>query len=209
MPVLSISEEVVARAKAAIAAEMEHRGPNADWLSVRARFPEVPKPTFYRWVKAADVGGKGFERAAREVKKAAAERKARPKPTKLQRIQAVVELEAELPAVVTMADLQTDGFSGVVSRIEACVTHAERVLKACEKEDGSIRMPKLYLQASNHILRSMDTASRVVGVLMDAERTRKYNEIMLRRIAARDPEVVRLILADMRALNEQLGVAIG
>lgn len=217
MGILSIPEEVVERAKKEIRDALDTFGADYPWHEIRARYPEVQKGTFYRWVKSAQgikqVDHVADERKARKAKKEVAAHKAKvaaaPKPTREQRKQAVVELDAELPAVVTLADLQTDGFAGVASRIDSCITHAERVLKACEKDDGKIVNPKLYLQASTHILRSMDTASRVVGMLMDAERTRKYNEIMLRRIAARDPEVVRLILADMRALNEQLGVAIG
>ncbi len=207
---MAVSSEIKARAFKAIALEIERVGTLSDRRALHAPFSnDVPESTFYRWCDAVLKSGAPVEKASRKIKRSAVARKSAPKPTREQRKQAVVELDAELPAVVTLADLQTDGFAGVASRIDSCINHAERVLKACEKDDGRIVNPKLYLQASTHILRSMDTASRVVGMLMDAERTRKYNEIMLRRIAARDPEVVRLILADMRALNEQLGVSIG
>lgn len=200
---MSVDRETKEAAQRDIVQALQNHGTDYDWTFLRAKYPEVPKPTFYRWVQKVQGSGAYVAAAAKEIKKTAPRRakKATQNAEKL-----AARVVDQLPPAIRPEDVASTGFISVAEKINQCMQHADKVLALCEVEDGRIRNPKLYLQASKHMLSAMETAAKITAVLMDANRLEQFHRAIFERLRYRDPEVVALILEDLQALNAQWGI---
>lgn len=162
--------------------------------SIQKSHPNVAKNTFYRWVNKVKNGGAPAKKTALEIK--------RIKTNK----QEADEARAMMPANITPDDIGSIGYLNVVDQIGKCVGHADKVLAHCESDKERIRNPKLYLQASRHILDAMKTASYISTQLMEAQKIDQFHRAILKQLKTRDPELVELILMDLEQLNKDWGI---
>ena len=198
-----MARETRTQAMRDITRALSRHGPAHDLRPLKSRkYADVPRATWWRWVaKVRDSGAPG-RKAAKRIKKKVARRAKKLDPKK----SVAKDAEDQLPEVIRPSDISGDtGLISVVDRIQSCIQHAEKVVKWCEREDGSVRNPKLYLVASRHILEAMKTASSISHQLMDAQRIDQFHQAILNRLKERDPVLVEQILDDLERLNHEWG----
>jgi hypothetical protein len=166
------------------------------------KYSGVPESTWYRWVRTVKDSGVTAKLSALRVKRKAGGR------ATANDVDASVAKEAvkHLPVKVTPDDIIPSGFLKVMDQIQLCMLRAEKVVQHCEADSGKIRNPKLYLQASRHILDAMKTASYISNQLMEAQRVEQFHQAILNRLKERDPIFVEEILEDLERLNQEWGI---
>jgi hypothetical protein len=90
--------------------------------------------------------------------------------------------------------------------VRVCIQHAETVVKYCTLEDGRIRNPRLYLQASNHMRASVESLAKIAERLNDAQRIEQVHKAIFEEIRACDPETAERILQRLQHLQETWGL---
>lgn len=188
------------------------------------RFPGIPKASWYRY-RAEALGEDGLsalvarniaakdkvrvrankKRAKDEIKekikRETQKKRKRPKNENVE--QAVL---SSLPEVIKPDDVITVGFIPAAIRINESIARGEKVVQHCLTPSGDIRNPRLFLQASRHVLEAMKVGAYVAVQLMEAQRIERFHQIVLRRIAERDAALVAEILSDLEQLNREWGV---
>jgi hypothetical protein len=184
-------------AQAEIMQEMVDYGPGRDWSILwRSRYPDVKKPTWYRWVNAVKAGGVAAKAAAKTVK-AKSDRRSRQAPKKSTRR----EVTASLPTVVSPNDVASSGILSVMNEVRNAVARAKRVLDMCETSEGKLRNPKLFLEASRHSMEALRTAAIVANQMMDAQQTERFHQAVIDCIEETDRDTAERILRRLKDLN--------
>lgn len=202
----------------AIAARIQD-GAVESWEALRATFPEVATTTFYRYVALVKKHGvpppspkqRGNARETKRQLKIKA--RAPPKETiPLEEEVAVADAEV-LPlrllegTIPTLNEVMGFGLFDVARKLEKCIATAERVMEVCTKDD-SISNPDLLLRASNHLRQSVESSAKIMEMAWDVKRTEAFHYAIFRRIKDRDPELVKLILEDLRAVSLEMGMVV-
>lgn len=194
-------QEVMSKIRSALA----QYGRAYDFALLLAEYPDVPKTTFYRWVRQIEGTGAPAAQAIAEAREAV-----RQDAVELGSESAVVARDLQsiaetMPVVATAGDFSGLNIGEIARRLHSCLMTAATLKNHATGEDGKIRNPKLYLQASEHERRTLDTASRLADQIYDRNQLDQLFEAIFSRLRDRDPEVVRLILADLRAINNGWG----
>lgn len=184
-----------------ITREMVEYGPDRDWSILwRSRYPNVKKPTWYRWVNEIKSGGVAARKAAEVVKaKADRDKQLLPRENTEQRI---IE---NLPELVRPGDVANTGFVPVMNEIQRAIDRANHLMDYCESDNGQIRNPKLYLMASRHVLESLRTAAQVSNQLMDAQQTERFHQAIIESIMDVDRELAERVIRRLKDLNISWG----
>ena len=169
---------------------------------LRKNYPDISKTTFYRWVNKIKASGEPANKAALRIKrKAAVNQRADRREKGIDN-----RLTEVLPVKVTPNDICPSGYLNAVDQIRQCVGHAEKVIEHCRTKDGKIKNPKLYIQASKHILDGMKTAACVSGQIMEAQKVEKFHQAILSKLKEKDPAFVEEVLEALDKLNNEWGV---
>ena len=189
---MAVSEEVKSRTIRQIKVVLEKYGDSGTEVSeLQKSLTDVPRNSFYRWTRDIKNSGLQLKNTARNIKEIDIEK----------------GVSDNLPVNITPDHIGArGGYLSVVDQIGKCVIHADNVLAQCEDSKGKIRNPKLYLQASKHILEAMKTASYISNQLMEAQKVEQFHQAILAHLKARDPELVELILMDLEQLNKDWGI---
>lgn len=208
------------KVKAKIFAVLERQGYKATgftWAEMMEKYPDIPKPTFYRWVKTLHERGAPAQNAIRQARKRrsrSAERKARQQSEYRARRDKDKNLEAvaeNLPVIPDIQDPETArnySITDLLDRLGGCVTRAELLEQHALGDDGKVRNAKLLLQASEHMRKTADTIAKLHAMLWDVQRTEMLHRAIFRHLSRRDPTLVRDILADLRAVNMEFGIRV-
>ncbi|MBA1444847.1 MAG: hypothetical protein M3H12_00360 [Chromatiales bacterium] len=164
-----------------IAEWIETRGTNLEVEKFRARFPEVSRATFYRWVKTARISAAHKEASntvnvAQELKNETAN-----------------AVRTALPIVVTPETVSPIADSNVISIIHECINSAKEAVAHC-RTDGRILNFKGFLQANRALLSSIETLTKVSERLMDMQKIEELHAAVFEEIRKADPTTARRIL---------------
>lgn len=196
-----------AEVEAAALAEAERAGADgfrADAVVRRFMESGVDRATLYRWIAALKSSGRMGAHLAARVRAAPAERGA---SAGVPADDAAREAAALLPRPLRPEEITVAG--GVVSftaSLRRCVATAEQVLRQSTAPDGSIRTPRLALNASDHLRRCLETAARVAVAMRDLQNLRRFHLAVIDVVRAENPDAAERLLRSLERLTDELAV---
>jgi lipopolysaccharide biosynthesis regulator YciM len=164
-----------------------------------AGFPDIPKPTFYRWVANVRDSGRPARKAIAESRKAA--RALAQADKEVATAAALAETRQHMPEAVAVEAINPVSNATVIQMVHECIGHARRALAHCVAEDGRIRNFKGFLQASNHQRVAIETLARVAERLADAQKIEQIHAAILEEITAADPATAARIVERLQRLR--------
>ncbi len=206
---MAASKELKEQAQKEISALLEKYGKDGDFGTLYKKYSdEVPKSTFYRWVRSISASGVPAQKALRKAKKRVV-RKAKKKNIKTKPELSLVvsqEVVEVLPMVPDASDIAGVSLTEMSRKLSWCMSELERIIEYSKSKDGSIRNAKMMMQAIEGIRRTIDSTTRLMEMLWDIRRTEQFHTAIFNRLKARDPEFVELILADLKQINADWGI---
>lgn len=204
----------------AIAAQLRD-GSGESWDALRATFSGVATTTFYRYVALVKQHGVPVLNPKQRANERQAKRKARSKPPALaiengevtsgaaQKVThaEVLPLRPVDSTRLGLNEVMGFGLFDVARKLDACITTAEKVMATCNTKEG-ITNPDLLLRASTHLRQSVETSAKLMEMVWDIRRTEAFHYAIFTRLKGRDPELVKLILEDMRAVSVEMGMVV-
>lgn len=174
----------------AVLVELERVGPEAfrrDPIVQAFLGRGSSKPTLYRWIDHLMKSGRTGAHMAETVKAAVAERSKRtPEPAK----EAASEIIAALPAIVRPIDIAGQGGTiSVILQLQQCLEVAQQIIKQSVNPDGSVRLTKTALAASEHIRRCLETSVRIASAMREISRIDEFHVAMVEEVGKESPEV--------------------
>jgi hypothetical protein len=199
--VAGVTSERKREIKSRILELLAQYGRTYDFAQLLSECSDVPKTTFYRWVRQIQATSAPAEEATASARAAIAA-----DVQVLGSEAAVVDrdlqlIAQEMPEVPTAAALTGLNMVQIAGRLRGLLANAAAMKAHSLGADGKIRNPRLYLQASEHERRVLETASRLVEQSYDRNSVEQVFNAIFIRLRQRDPEMVRLVLEDLRALN--------
>ncbi len=189
--------------EAAALANIERAGPGGiDKAGLVRRFSGrgAGRSTLFRWIQELERTGRAGQHLAHRVKEAAAERAAAPAPPIAIR-QAV---QPNLPVLPTLDDIAgAGGTIAVIDQLRECTEAARAVMKHARNQDGSVRMGKLLLAASEHLRRNLETAVRLHESIYESAKTEEFHRRIIEsieKVARRHPVVAEEMLLELHRL---------
>lgn len=181
----------------AIAEHLISSGGNP-WQSVMSRFPSVPAPTFWRWVREVRTrpNAKALD-AARTLLSGVPG--------------ASVEAKAVLPAPVPASALVEGGIGAVkkmnfLREFDVLMGDARllREFSMCQRT-GGVRIPRTFVDSARLRIQLMQMWLEALPVLYSAEQTQKLFSAVIDAVGECDPEMQKRILAALREIRERTG----
>lgn len=181
----------------AIRAANERFGMDAAAKIVRERYPEIPRATWYRFLKAAS--STPTERAVDVAKKAAKHLPAAPSPAY------VLDKPAEARRNIDF-----------MTRLEGLYNDAELLREFALSKgydvDGNevlkIKMPHYFAQSIKLRSDLLENAVRTIQQVYDLRRMQQFHDTIINAIAEESPETALKITERLAALNSEVGITI-
>ena len=202
---MAVGNDTRDEVQARIAKLLEQYGKDYNFTLLLAEYPDVPKPTFYRWINKIHSSGVPGQNAMRKARKRV-KRKAKKDNIQAVHQQVAVEVIEHLPATPTVQETHGMSLEQVALELNRCIENANKVVEYAKREDGKVRNAKLLLTASEHLRRTIETSARLMEMLWDIKRTEQFHQAIFRRLKERDPAFVELILSDLKQLNIDWGI---
>ncbi len=164
----------------------------------RTRFPDIPRRTFYRWLKQARLiaGSQAQSRTMQRVRELAAQEA----PAK-----AAAAVGALLPAPVTLNSIMPFSNMNALGILRSAIEYTERVIDTCHNEAGKVRNGKLLLSAAGNLIRSVETLNRVAERMGDAARIEQMMSSIVEEVGKESPEAAMRILKRLQVIQASFG----
>ena len=207
---MAVSKKVKTTCQDEIFALLEKYGKNADFASLYRKYSnDIPQSTFYRWVKKTHDSGiparRAIKKARRRVKRKARDKGITDKSQLADTVSAeVVEV---LPILPVSSDIVGISLLEAGKKLNNCIIEMESVIAYAKKEDGSIRNVRLLLQGAEGLRRTIDSAAKLSEALWDVRRTEQFFTALFNQLRHRDPELIELVLSDLKQINKDWGLA--
>lgn len=192
---------------------LKQQGNGADWADLyRSQFASVSRSTYYRWVREVQAThGNGQARAIRRhARTPRALRLANKAPPGGAPDEQQMRFIATLPAAIEPGDLVNMSAPDIGAKLNACIRHAELVLDALttQTDEGTqILDPVIYLRASDHLRRTVETMAKISEIIWDVRRTDAFHARIFEVMRRHDPALVREITSELETLNREWGIA--
>jgi hypothetical protein len=110
---------------------------------------------------------------------------------------------ARVPVLTTVQDIAAPGISVTefIGKLQACIRAAEQVMAFARKEDGTVKMSKTLLAASEHLRRSLETAVKLheaIRTVSDIDRFHDELIAVVGEVAEKHPAAAEFLLGKMR-----------
>lgn len=160
----------------------------------RTRFPDIPRRTFYRWLKQARLvaGSQAQSRTMQRVRELAAQEA----PAK-----AAAAVGALLPAPVTLNSIMPFSNMNALGILRSAIQHTNDVITTCHNEEGKVRNGKLLLSAAGNLIRAVETLNRVAERMNDVVKIEQMMNAMVNAVADVSPEAAIRILNRLKEIN--------
>jgi hypothetical protein len=162
---------------------------------LRTHFPDIPRRSFYRWLKQARLvaGSQAQSRTMQRVRELAAQEA----PAK-----AAATVGALLPAPVTLNSIMPFSDIDALGILRDAIQHTNDVITMCRNEDGKVKNGKMLLSAAGNLIRSVETLNRVAERMNDVVRIEQIMNSIVEEVGKESPEAAMRIL---RRLEEIVG----
>lgn len=169
------------------------------------------RTTLFRWIAEHLEGGAAGQAVARRVRQAAEERAAAAgvevpdEPGQDARAEASIAA-AQLPLAVRIEDVAGSGGAlDAISKLNACIAAAEKVMRYASHPDGDVRAPKLILAAAETLRRCLDTATRLHEALRSVQEVDRFHQAVLDELALESPALAARVVARLSAVAGRYG----
>lgn len=160
------------------------------------------RTTLFRWVRLTLESGKPGQALAKTIKRRAADRARRaPYPS----ADAAREVVERLPVRVSPGDMMGGSAIPVVERLRQCLAVAEDLMRHSRDPEGRIRNAGLLLRASEHLRRSLETATRIAETMRQVDQVDKLHDIILQEIGKLSPECAEAIVIRVAQIAGEWG----
>ena len=206
---MAVNKALRAEVQAEIARLLEKYGRNYNFGDLYRKYEgRITQTTFYRWVKQIDDSGIPAQKAIRKAKKRVA-RKAKKrgitdKPALATEV--ATEVVEVLPAIPDASDIAGVSLTDMSRKLGWCMSELEKIIEFTKRKDGGIRNPKMQMQAIEGLRKTVDSVTRLMDLIWDIRRSQQFHQTIFNRLRERDPELVELILADLKRLNADWGI---
>lgn len=160
----------------------------------------IGRSTLYRWFDAYVAKSKPGARLAKNAKRVIARERAKGR-TDPEAVATAVGRALEAAPLVRIASAGRGGLD-LLAKLRQCVENAEAVVRFAQKEDGSVRLPKTLLAASEHLRRSVETLVRLQDSIHKVSQIDEFHNAiidMLEDLHREHPEVSLIMLGRLRA----------
>ena len=184
----------------AIAEHLTARG-GTGWDAVRARFPDVPVATFWRWVRAARKSPSPEQLSAARTLLA---------NTPGAAMDATAPLPAPVPAAALIeGGIDSFGKFNFMRELDRLMADGELLRSLSLSADRTgVRNPKVFTDSAKLRIELMRLWLSAYPTLYSAERTQELYAAVIDAVAECDPEAAKRIVAKMRTVSERLGFVI-
>lgn len=159
----------------------------------RQQFADVPRRTFYRWLKEARLAAGNRTPAPAVVRARELAREQAPEKA--------AELVGTLmPHPVTPNSISPVGNVTAIEMVKECITHARKAMEHALRPDGKIANAKLYLAASAHQRASIETLNKISERLNDAAKIEHIQAAIIGEIRKESPETAERILRRIESI---------
>ncbi|HEX5678714.1 MAG TPA: hypothetical protein VFX91_12180, partial [Alcanivorax sp.] len=179
------------KAFVAIADHLKKVG-DEQWEALRKQFPNVPKATFYRWIKAVkQLLGTDQQELTESARYA-------------------LEASDHLPVAPSPEYVAKTGANGksnmdFMQRLDQLYGDAE-LLREFGVRDGKVVSPKFFGQSINLRRSLLETALKAMAEVWDLRQMQAFYDVVLDEIAKESPECAQRILDRLRDLNAETGM---
>jgi hypothetical protein len=192
----------------ALLAELDRVGPEAlNRARVLRRFEGrgACRASLFRWAQDLFASSRAAAHIERMVGRAAEEwALGGEDPAAANAGQAAVA--AALPGPVSPDDAVGRGTIDAIGHVRRCIRAAEDVAAHARGPDGRVRNPRLLLQATDSLRRSLETATRLQQALRDLQSVQAFHRGVLDEVAKESPEVAQRIIRRLdRLCAEYIG----
>ena len=145
----------------------------------------VSRTQLYEWIKDAVEGG--------EASKVLKESRAIGGPVKTVRRRGWA---ASKPATMPVMEMLAE-----------CVSSARQIMQALTTEDGKVKNSRMFLTASEHLRRSLETAAKIYSGMEEIQQVAKFHAAVVEELRLESPTLAARVVQRMQALSRQWGVA--
>jgi hypothetical protein len=188
-----------------IETHLAQRGPQ-EWALVRARWPDVPEATWWRWValakrKIADAAI--LEGSRRKLAERAAATTAEEKAE---------IVGANLPVAPSPDFLAKNGDQGVASldllaKFQELYDDSMLLRGYAVNAEGNVKNPMIFRDSVALRDRLLQTALRAAEAVWNLRRQIEFYDLVVDEVAKASPEVAQAIMERLSVLNERTGMA--
>ncbi len=201
--------------RAAIAKHLATVG-SRDWPGVMAQFPEIPKPTFWRWVKELkkEVPAEPELASARKKLKSV-EEGAKILRHEEAKASGVGHIAKDLPAAPSPAYVSREGaramanldFTAEIGRLYSDA-EALRTYSVTKDDAGNerIKNPLTFDRSVARRVSILETGLKALQELWDLRMMQSFYDSIIAEIGAESPEVQQRILKRLAELNQRTGM---
>ena len=191
---------------AAAVAEIDRTGPDRFRAAVARRFADsgLHRATIYRWIDAAEKSGLLGQRvgeALQQRTQSAAEDPSDPTG----KIAEANQMLAKLPQIANFGDVTGQEPIRFADALRECIMAARDVMRHARDADGRVKMPKMLMLGSEHLRRSMETASRILEKVHEIQRVEEFHKIIIDEIRKVDGEAAMRILERIDVISRDWG----
>ena len=195
--------------EAAAVAELERVGPTAfrrETIVRRFSGCGAAPATLYRWIQRAVDFGKVGAVIAAKVRKIALERAsepALPPPLDPGMTDAMgLAVVAAMPRRLGPGDIASGGGMIAVAReLQSCIGLGQQIIKQSIMPDGTLRLTKTALAASENTRRCLETSVRMAEALRDITKVTEFHDAVVEEIAKEAPACAERVLGRLYHLT--------
>lgn len=187
----------------AIAEHLLEHGPQ-NWGAVRSKFPDVPEPTWWRWVKRVREGTPSPEALKKATQKIQRHLKKSP-PTP-------EEVAAHLPAAPSPEYIARNGAAGlrqfdIMRELHVLFADALMLREFSLNNEGKVRIPMFFERSIKLRTDILETGLDAAREIWDLERIQSFHQAIVDAIREVSPEVAHAIVERMHAVSREHGWA--
>lgn len=176
--------------KSEITAWLEAGGNDVEVETFRQRYPEISRPTFYRWLRMLrPVVGR--EQALEAMQKAEELRQGDD-----------TAVRNNLAVVPTLQAINPLSGSDVIQIVRDVMKMAQESAEHCLR-DGRIRNLGGYDRAARTLLSAVDTLARVHERMMDAQKIEDMTAVIFEEISKEAPDTVMRIIMRLQGFQDK------
>lgn len=169
---------------------------------VKAFSGRVARTTAYRWLRETIASGKPGQAITRKVKRAAA---ARAKRTPDPAAAAAAEIVERLPVRASPSELLGNKTIPVLDKLRQCMATADELMAYARTPEGLVRNSGLLLKASEHLRRTVESATRLYEALRQVDQVDRLHDIILDEIGKLSPERAEAIVVRLGQVATEWG----
>ncbi len=184
----------------ALLSELEQVGPDAlNRARVLRRFEGrgTCRASLFRWAQDLFDSGRAAAAIEQVVRRAGEEEALRSEDPAADAGRAIT---AMLPRPVTPDDIIGRGALDAIAYIRQCIQTALDVAEHARGPDGRPRNPRLLLQATDSLRKTLETATRLQHAMRDLQSIEEFHRHVLAEVAKESPDTVRRIVRRLERL---------